>query len=66
MTNASKPVDKLMSPDELSSFLSISKSTIYRLVETRKIPFFKINGSLRFSRDDISGYLSNNRFEPFN
>ena len=66
MNNGSSSIIKLITPDDLAEFLSLSKPTIYRLVDGRKIPFFKVNGSLRFSKDDIINYLNDNRIEPIN
>ena len=45
-------------------FLNISKSSVYRLVDKRSIPFYKIGGNLRFSIDDIEGYLNTVKIEP--
>jgi len=53
-------------PEELASILSISRPTVYRLIEKRQIPFYKIGGSLRFKIEDVMAYLDHNRVEPFN
>jgi len=58
--------DKLITPNELAEFLQISKSSVYLLVETRKIPFYKIGGSLRFRKSDIDEYLQKSVFQPLN
>jgi len=57
-------VDKLITPNELAEFLQISKSSVYLLAETRKIPFCKIGGSLRFRKNDIDEYIQKSTFEP--
>ncbi|MCX6154105.1 MAG: helix-turn-helix domain-containing protein [Candidatus Kapabacteria bacterium] len=62
MTNDSNS-DNLITPAELASQLSISMATVYRLIETRKIPFYKIGGSLRFKQDDVEKYIELNRKE---
>lgn len=54
---------KLFTTDDLAKILNVSKVTIYRLVETRKIPFYKIKGSIRFAEKDIHDYLATNRIE---
>jgi excisionase family DNA binding protein len=56
--------DNLITPDELANFLKISKSSIYRLVEERKLPFHKVGGSLRFKKEVIDKYLDEVCFEP--
>ncbi len=53
-----------LTPDELADYLSISKTTVYRLVYKREIAFNKIGGSLRFRKDDIDKYLNDERIEP--
>ena len=53
----------LISPEKLSEILSISKVSVYRLVEKREIPFFKVSGSIRFLLADIEKYLASSRIE---
>lgn len=57
-------VKRFFTPDELADFLSISKASVYRLVNKRQIPFNKIGGSLRFRREDIDKFLDSQRIEP--
>ena len=47
----------------MADLLRISKSTLYRLIEKRKIPFYKVEGSLRFLKRDIVSYLDKNRVD---
>jgi len=54
---------RLLTPDEMADLLRISKSTLYRLIEKRKIPFYKVEGSLRFLKRDIVSYLDKNRVD---
>ena len=54
---------KLLSIKDLGKIFNISQTTAYRIVEGRKIPFYKINGLLRFSEKDILKYLEENRVE---
>ena len=53
-----------LSPKELGKILGVSLPTVYRLIDTRKIPAFKIGNSLRFSKSDILAYLESNRIGP--
>lgn len=53
-----------MKIEEVAELLSISKVTAYRLIEKREIPYYKVGGGLRFSREDILDYLAKNRTEP--
>jgi len=54
---------KLYNTVELAQILSISKPTVYRIITSRKIPFYKVKGSIRFSRHDVLKYLEDNRIE---
>lgn len=62
--NIGSSVKSLITPDELSKLFSISKSSIYRLVDNRSLPFYKIGGNLRFSLSDVDNYLSDAKVEP--
>jgi len=62
--NGGLTADNLMTPKELAEFLGISKSSVYLLVETRKLPFYKVGGSLRFRFGDVEEYLKGVRIEP--
>jgi len=52
---------RLLSIDELSRFIGISKGTLYNWVSQRKIPFVKCNGLLRFDVDDINRWIEDNK-----
>ena len=64
MKNNIEITNKLLTPDQLADFLNISKTTIYRLIDSRKIPFYKIGGSIRFDKKDITSYLQENKINP--
>lgn len=57
-------VDNLITPKELSNLLKIAPGSIYHLVNRRILPFYKVGGSLRFSKADIDKYLESVRIEP--
>lgn len=52
-----------LSPKELSEILCISLVTVYRLIDARKIPVFKVGNSLRFSKSDVLAYLESHRID---
>jgi excisionase family DNA binding protein len=58
------PLSSLLTPDDVVAYLRISKPTLYRLVEQRVIPFFKVSGTLRFSHEDITAFVASGRVEP--
>lgn len=62
--NGDSTKSNLMKPGDLALFLGISKSTLYLLVETRKLPFYKVGGGLRFKMSDVEEYLEKARVEP--
>ena len=62
--NNGSTLNKLINTEELIGILNISKSSVYRLVDSRQIPFYKVGGSLRFKEDDILFYLEKSKFEP--
>lgn len=53
----------LLMPSEAASMLRLSKASIYRLVESRALPFYRVSGSLRFSKNDLDEYLARGRVE---
>lgn len=52
-----------LNPLELAELLRLSRASVYRLVEGRKISFHRLPRGLRFSRRDIDGYLQKCRVE---
>lgn len=54
---------KLLTIKDLGKILKISQTTAYRIVEGRKIPFYKINGVLRISEKDVIEYLEENKID---
>jgi excisionase family DNA binding protein len=64
-SSAAQPsVRGLLTPDEVAEWLHVSKSTVYRLVEQRTFPFYRVSGVLRFDRVDVETYLRAGRSEP--
>ena len=47
-----------MTVPELARFLRVSRTTIYRLIEGRKLPFLKVGGVVRFTHGDITAFLN--------
>jgi excisionase family DNA binding protein len=47
----------------VAEFLKISKSTVRSLQQRRLIPFFKVGGSVRFTKSDLVSYLEKQRVE---
>jgi excisionase family DNA binding protein len=49
--------DALITIKEAAQYLSLSVATVYRLVESRKVPFFKIGSAIRFRREALQDWL---------
>jgi len=57
------PTIELLTIAEVARLLKISIPTVRRLQQRRLIPFFKVGGSVRFTRSDIVSYLEKKRVE---
>lgn len=52
---------KLVNIKELASFLNIKESTVYAWVHNGTIPFYKLNGLLRFNMEEIMEWVKNSK-----
>lgn len=53
---------EVLTSDEVSRYMGISKSTLYHLTMERKIPHYKPNGKIcYFSRREVEQWLQTNR-----
>ena len=57
-------MDKLLTIDELTVFLTVKKSTIYQWVHMGLIPHIKVGKLLRFREEDIQKWLISRQVEP--
>ena len=48
---------RILTVKEVADLLKIKASTVYAWAEQRKIPSYKLNGSLRFHKEDIVEWL---------
>lgn len=63
--------DRWLSVDEVAKYLGISKETIYRLLEKKKIPSHRVGKLWKFQLSEIdfwvkSGHANSNSTEVFN
>jgi len=49
---------RLMTTEEVSKYLRISRASVYRLVKQQKIPVSRIGKHLRFRKDVIDEWLT--------
>jgi len=54
----------LLTIDEVAGLFRVSKSTVYRMIQSRIIPFYKIGGALRFKEEEMLAYLESQRVKP--
>jgi excisionase family DNA binding protein len=50
--------NQILTAKELAAWLKVEKSMVYRLVQQRKIPFFKIGSDYRFNARQIEDWMS--------
>ena len=52
---------QLMTSSEVALRLHISKSTLYRMVKGREVPFYRIGRQLRFNARDVDALTESKR-----
>lgn len=57
------PSDEILTIDELALYLKLSKSTVYKLAQERKIPGQKVGRHWRFSRRAIDRWMAQSNSE---
>ena len=53
-----KKSDSVMTIDELSEYLKVAKSTLYKLAQEDKLPAQKVGRHWRFHKETIDRWLS--------
>jgi excisionase family DNA binding protein len=56
-------MSRFLTVKEVAQIFNVSVSSVNRLMDKRKIPFFKIGGSIRFSDEDVNQYLQDNYWD---
>ena len=54
---------RLLKASEVARILNISRSLVYRLIHTGKIPSIRINQAVRIHHDDLDRFIEGNRTE---
>ena len=54
---AKRPADTILTIEELALYLKLSKSTLYKLAQERKVPGQKVGRHWRFRRDVIDNWI---------
>ena len=55
--------EQLLKACEVARILNISRSLVYRLIHTGKIPHIRINQAVRVHHDDLCRFIEGNRTE---
>jgi excisionase family DNA binding protein len=55
--------DSVLTIDELSAYLKIAKSTLYKLAQENRLPGQKVGRHWRFRKETIDRWLDRNRRE---
>ncbi len=55
------PVQTLLTIEGVADFLRLSKVTVYRMVQTGKIPASKVGTQWRSRRDEVESWLERNK-----
>ena len=55
--------ERLLKASEVAMILNISRSLVYRLIHTGKIPSIRINQAVRVHNDDLNRFIEGNRTE---
>lgn len=53
----SKTIDSVLTIDELSAYLKIAKSTLYKLAQEGKLPAQKVGRHWRFRKEAVDRWL---------
>jgi len=53
----SEDLDPLLSLPEAAKKLNLSRSTVYKYVEGRKIAYIRIGGRIRFMKKDLDAWI---------
>ena len=51
-------MDKLLTKAEVCEVLSVSPSTLDRLIGEKALPVYRVRGCVRFRRSDLEAYLA--------
>ncbi|MDF0645016.1 MAG: helix-turn-helix domain-containing protein [Nitrospira sp.] len=64
MAGSSK--SELMTAEETCRYLKITQRTLYRYLQSRRIPAFKLGNQWRFVRSDLEQWIRSRVRTPFN
>lgn len=57
---------ELLTVDEVTQLLKLSKGAVYQMIARREIPYLKIGRRIRFDKEEISKWLDRQRVDGIN
>lgn len=64
--NENKIYKKIIDAKTASEIMGISRSTVYKMVERKKIDYIEYPDSIRFYESDILNYIENHKIRAVN
>lgn len=61
MATESKSLPRILTAKQLAEYLQVHPMTIYKLVQRRDLPAFKLGGDWRFTAEAVEQWLSQRR-----
>ena len=58
--------ERLLTIEELAKYLQVSPKTVYRMIQRREIPCYKVANQWRFKWNVIQEWLENENFQAAN
>lgn len=59
-------VDNIFTVKTLAQYLGVSQKWVYERVQFKEIPFYKLNGNVRFSKKDIALWMETHKTPAIN
>ncbi|WP_432456143.1 helix-turn-helix domain-containing protein [Agarivorans sp. QJM3NY_29] len=56
--------DKILTIQEVASYLKLNEKTAYRLASKGELPMFKVGGSWRCTRVDLEAWIEEQKASP--
>jgi len=56
-------MNRFLTIPEVATLFNVSKQTVARLIDKRKIAFYSIGGTIRLSEEDVNHYLEGHKWD---
>ena len=64
LTRTAPTVDQILDTDGLATYLAVDISWIYKQVQRKAIPYYKVGKYIRFKKSAIDRWLEGRRVDP--